>query len=109
VPPELDETFAALADPTRRAMIGLLREQPLRPSAIARALSMSRPATSQHLGVLRKAGLVTETISEQDARVRVYQLRPEPFSDLRAWLDEVEAFWGEQLAGFKAYAERRKP
>lgn len=103
----LDHTFAALADPTRRAVVGLLRKTPLRSGDIANALSMSHPATSRHLRVLRQAGLVEEEVQEHDARVRVYQLRQEPFSQLRDWLDEVEAFWGDQLEAFKAHAERK--
>jgi DNA-binding transcriptional ArsR family regulator len=105
--PELDRTFAALADPTRRAVIALLRSKPLRSSEMADALSTSRPAMSRHLRVLREAGLVEEESPNDDARVRMYQLRREPFSDLRSWLDEVEAFWAGQLAAFKAHAERR--
>lgn len=62
---------------------------------------------SRHLGVLRRAGIVEESSDEEDARVRTYRLCPEPFSELRAWLDEVEAFWGDQLEAFKAHAERK--
>ena len=57
---EVDQTLAALADPTRRAVIGLLREQPRRSGELAAALSISRPAMSRHLRVLRKARLVSE-------------------------------------------------
>jgi len=104
---DLDEAFAALADPTRRAVIGLLRKKPLRSGEIASRLSMSRPAMSRHLRVLRHAGLVFEDLLPDDGRGRVYELRPEPFSALRGWLDEVEAFWSEQLKSFKAHAEGR--
>ena len=103
---DLDQTLAALADPTRRAVVGLLRKRPLCSSDMAEALATSRPAMSRHLRVLRQAGLVEEESPEDDARVRMYQLRPEPFGQLRSWLDEVEAFWGEQLSAFKAHAER---
>ena len=103
---EIDRTLAALADPARRAVVDLLRREPLRSSDIARALRMSRPATSRHLRVLRQARLVTEHTLEDDARGRIYELAPEPFSRLRDWIEEVEAFWGEQLAAFKAHAER---
>ena len=68
---ELDATLAALADPTRRAVVELLREQPLRSGDIAAALSMSRPATSRHLRVLRHARVVAEQPLEDDARVRL--------------------------------------
>jgi DNA-binding transcriptional ArsR family regulator len=103
---DLDRTLAALADPTRRAVVDLLRKQPLRSGDIAAALRMSRPATSRHLRVLRKAKLVAEHTLEDDARGRIYELVPEPFSRLRGWVEEVEAFWGVQLAAFKAHAER---
>ncbi|MCP3165373.1 ArsR/SmtB family transcription factor [Myxococcus qinghaiensis] len=104
----LDDTFAALADPTRRGVIDLLREQPRRAGELAAAFDMSPPAMSRHLRVLRKTGLVEEDAVEDDARVKLYRLRPERFSELRAWLDEVEAFWGGQLQSFKEHAERTR-
>lgn len=104
---DLDRTLAALADPTRRGVVDLLRRAPRRASEIAEALDMTRPAMSRHLRVLRKAGLVREDAQDDDARVRVYRLEREPFADLRGWLDEVEAFWADQLQAFKAHAERR--
>jgi len=104
----LDGTFAALADPVRRGVIELLRRKPRQASELADALSMSRPAMSRHLRVLRKSGLVSESEPEHDARVRVYQLEPQRFAQLRSWLEEVEGFWGEQLTAFKLHAERRK-
>lgn len=104
---DLGQTFEALADPTRRAVIGLLRRRPLRSGELAEALSTSRPAMSRHLRVLRRAGLVAEELMDDDARGRVYQLRRERFGELRRWLDEVEAFWGDQPAAFKAHAERK--
>lgn len=103
----VDSTLTALADPTRRGVIDLLRKKPRRASEIADALSMTRPAMSRHLRVLRKARLVSEDGLEDDARARVYRLERGPFAELRSWLDEVEAFWGGQLQAFKAHAERR--
>ena len=104
---DLDRILAAVADPTRRAVIEQLRQKPLRSGDIAAALSMSHPATSRHLRVLRRAGVLEEETLENDARVRIYRLRPEPFAELRGWLDEVAAFWEDQLGAFKAHAERR--
>lgn len=101
----LDQTLHALADPTRRAVIGLLRGRPRRSGELAAALSLSRPAMSRHLRVLRKARLVSEQILEDDARGRVYRLRTEPLGSLRGWIEQVEAFWDDQLAAFKAHAE----
>jgi DNA-binding transcriptional ArsR family regulator len=105
---DLDRTFTALADPVRRAVIELLRKKPRKAGELADALSMTRPAMSRHLRVLRKSGLVSESELEHDARVRMYQLEPQRFGEMRAWLDEVEAFWGDQLLSFKLHAERSK-
>jgi DNA-binding transcriptional ArsR family regulator len=106
-PSKLDRTLLALADPTRRGVIELLRKKPRKASDLADELAMTRPAMSRHLRLLRKTGLVTESELESDARVRMYRLEREPFSELRGWLEEVEAYWGEQLAAFKLHAERR--
>jgi len=102
----VDRTLAALADPTRRGVIDLLSRKPRRASEIADALSATRPAMSRHLRVLRRAGLVREHELEHDARARVYQLERWPFEELSGWLDEVGAFWGDQLEAFKLHAER---
>lgn len=103
----LDRTFGALADPTRRGVIDLLRKKPRKASELAEQLSMTRPAMSRHLRVLRQTGLVSEKELESDARVRMYQIEREPFTALRTWLDDVEGFWTDQLAAFKSHAERR--
>jgi DNA-binding transcriptional ArsR family regulator len=103
----LDATFAALADPTRRGVIDLLRRSPRRAGDLAEALDASRPAMSRHLRVLRTSGLV-EVGSEDDGRERIYRLREDPFAQLRRWLEDVEAFWTIQLASFKGHVERRR-
>ncbi|MBX3192066.1 MAG: winged helix-turn-helix transcriptional regulator [Labilithrix sp.] len=103
----LDRTLVALADPTRRAVVAILRKEPARSSDMADALGASRPAMSKHLRILREAELVEERIQAEDARVRLYQLRRERFAELRTWIEEVEAFWGAELAAFKAHAERK--
>jgi DNA-binding transcriptional ArsR family regulator len=102
---EIDRTLAALADPTRRGVVDLLRKKPRRAGELASAFGMSPPAMSRHLRVLRKSGLVEEEGIDDDARIRMYRLRPERFAALRTWLDEVESFWSDQLASFKAHAE----
>lgn len=102
---DLDQTLAALADPHRRAIVELLAEGPRRPSEVAAALSISRPAMSRHLRVLRSAGVVDQELLASDARARVVRLREAPLRHLRGWIDELEAFWGDQLAAFKAHAE----
>src|SRR5215469_14415525 len=109
---DVDTTLAALADPTRRQVVELLRERPRRPGELAAAVATSGPAMSKHLRVLRASGLVeveTETAgAEHDARLRIYRLRPEPFMTLHAWLDQVQAFWADQLGAFKEYAEHTR-
>jgi DNA-binding transcriptional ArsR family regulator len=102
---QIDRTLAALADPTRRGVIDLLKKRPRRAGELAAAFQMTPPAMSRHLRVLRKSGLVEEDEIEHDARVRLYRLRQEPFSNLRRWLDEVEVYWADQLSAFKAHAE----
>ncbi len=101
----LDGTLRALSDPARRGVVDLLRREPQRAGDLARALSMSPPALSRHLRVLRKTGLVTETSEPDDARVRVYCLRRERFTELSAWLAELDAFWTEQLDAFAAHVK----
>jgi DNA-binding transcriptional ArsR family regulator len=105
---DLDETFAALADPTRRQVVEFLRTGPRRASELAAASQMTRPAMSRHLRVLRASGLVDVDTLEDDARGRVYRLRADRFVALQAWLDQVHAFWSEQLGSFKAHAERTR-
>jgi len=104
----LDDTFSALADPTRRAVVDLLRKRPRRAGELSAALSMSPPAMSRHLRVLRKVGLVEEEGIDDDARVRMFCLRRDRFAELRTWLDDVESFWTEQLGAFKAHAEKTR-
>jgi DNA-binding transcriptional ArsR family regulator len=105
---DLGRVLAVIADPTRRATIELLRKKPLRSGDIAAALSTSHPAMSRHLRVLRESGLVEAELVDEDARLRMYRLRPQSLVALQAWLDQVEAFWSEQLGSFKAHAERTR-
>lgn len=105
---ELNSTLSALADRNRRAVIDLLKEQPRRAGEIAAALSLTPPALSRHLRVLRRSGLIHEQGVEEDARVRIYRLRKEPFDELRVWLGEVESFWTGELAAFRDHVEGSK-
>jgi DNA-binding transcriptional ArsR family regulator len=105
---ELDTTLFALADRNRRAVIDLLKEQPRRAGEIAGALSLTPAALSRHLRVLRRSGLIHEQRVEEDARVRIYRLRRQPFDQLRGWLGEVESFWAGELAAFRDHVERSK-
>ncbi len=92
-------TLTALADPTRRAIFERLARRPLSVSAIAKNLPVSRPAVSQHLKILKTAGLVTDRA--EGAR-RVYQIDPKGLGAIRAWLDQ---FWDSNLAAFKNAVE----
>lgn len=105
----LDDTLAALAEPTRRRVVEALRERPRRPSELSREFAMSAPAMSRHLRVLRRCGLIEEGRSEPDARARTYRLRPERFRDLHVWLDNVESFWSDQLGSFADHVEKSEP
>jgi DNA-binding transcriptional ArsR family regulator len=105
---DLDRTFAALADPTRLRVVELLRERPRRAGELAAAFDASPPAMSRHLRVLRHEGLVEEERVDDDARVRVYRLRREPFDALSAWLRELEGFWSDQLESFGAHVAKRR-
>ncbi len=104
---ELDAALAALADPARRALVERLRKGPARAGDLAREFALSAPRMSQQLRALRRGGLVEETGVEGDARVRLYRLRPERFTILRGWAENIESFWAGELAAFKRYAERR--
>jgi DNA-binding transcriptional ArsR family regulator len=106
--PSLDHTLAALADPSRRRVVDLLRKGPRPAGELAVAIRMSAPAMSRHLRVLRTSGLVEETrADESDNRRRIYQLRQQPFAELHDWLADVESFWADQLVSFKTHAEQR--
>jgi DNA-binding transcriptional ArsR family regulator len=90
----------ALADPTRRQVFERLGRGPMPVGQLAKGLPVSRPAVSQHLKVLKEAGLVTE---EQDGTRRIYRIDPHGLARLRAWLDQ---FWEIALDAFKAQAEQ---
>jgi DNA-binding transcriptional ArsR family regulator len=89
----------ALADPTRRAVFERLRGGGRSVGDIARALPVSRPAVSQHLKVLKEAGLVRD---EPRGTARIYRIHADGLRELRDWLD---SFWGEALERFKTHAE----
>lgn len=105
---DVDGVLAALADPTRRLVVDLLRERPRPAGELAGRSGTSRPAMSRHLRVLRTTGLVEESHVGHDARIRLYRLRPEPFQGLQEWLDQVRSFWAEQLDAFKTHAETKR-
>ncbi len=105
-PPNLDRTLAALADPHRRRAVEVLRQGPRRAGDLAHALELSPPAMSRHLRTLRRSGIVEEGSDPFDARVRIYRLRAEPMADLKAWLEETDRLWSDQLLAFRSHLER---
>lgn len=105
---DLDRILSALADPTRRGVVEMLRKKPRCAGKLASSFKMSAPAMSRHLRVLRASGLVEEDHQGKDARIRLYRLKPEPFKSLRRWVDDTEAFWTRQLDSFKEHAERTR-
>ena len=104
-PADLDASFSALSDATRREMLRTLLQKPRRAGELAECVSMSPQALSRHLKVLRKAGLIVEDGVENDARVSVYHVHPGAFEPLQDWLAQVEELWRRQLHAFKTYAE----
>ena len=104
---DLDTALAALADPTRRHVVELLRAHPRRTGELAAACGVSSPAMSKHLRILRGSGMVAEVRTDADARIHLYELRPEPFRTLQAWLDQVHAYWTDQLTAFQTHVEQR--
>jgi DNA-binding transcriptional ArsR family regulator len=87
-------TFEVLAEPTRRQILDLLREQPRAVGELVDAVGLSQPGTSKHLRVLRDAGLVAV---RKDAQRRVYELRVEPLAELDAWLEPYRRLWAGRL------------
>jgi DNA-binding transcriptional ArsR family regulator len=93
--------FSALADPTRRAIFERLARGPSAVGELAREFPVSRPAVSQHLRVLKEAGLVTD---RRDGSRRLYAVDPHGVESMRAYLD---TFWRDALAAFERAAERK--
>jgi DNA-binding transcriptional ArsR family regulator len=97
-----EATFSALADPTRRAVLDLLRKGRQPAGHIASAFPISRPAISKHLRLLRRAHLVNE---QREGRNRFYQLNPEPLKAVDSWLEHYRSFWSTSLVNLKAFVE----
>jgi len=97
-----EATFQALSDPTRRAVLDLLRRGRQPAGQIAEAFPVSRPAISKHLRLLRRAHLVRE---HREGRHRVYQLNPEPLRAVDSWIEQYRVFWASSLNNLKAFVE----
>jgi DNA-binding transcriptional ArsR family regulator len=105
---QLVDVFDALADPTRREIVRLLGERPRRAGELAATAGASAPAMSRHLRLLLEAGIVQDERVPDDARVRVFRLRPDSLVAVQAFLDQVQADWTVQLRSFKRHAEHRE-
>ena len=100
----LDSTFAALTDPTRRAILARLEEEgPVSISTLAKPFAIKLPAVLKHLDVLDDAGLITRT---KIGRVVTVRLEPEPMRAALEWLERYERFWSSGLNRLQSYAER---
>ena len=102
---KIDNTIAALADPTRRQLLRRLASSPCRASALAKGFAISRPAICKHTRVLKKAGLIR---AKKSGREQIYELAPvgrDAIKELIATLEEVSKFWDVALDAFKRYAE----
>jgi DNA-binding transcriptional ArsR family regulator len=98
----METALKAIAEPRRRAILRLVRDDELSAGEIAAHFDVSRPAVSQHLTVLNEAGLLSE---RRNGTRRLYRARPEGLADLKAFLDE---FWGDRLEALKREAEREE-
>jgi len=99
-----DGVFRAIADPTRRDILGILRNGQHSVNQIAENFRMSRPAVSKHLRLLRSAGLVT---TRQAGTSRLCGLNAKPLRDVNDWLQDYALFWGESLQSLKSYMEKK--
>jgi DNA-binding transcriptional ArsR family regulator len=100
MPDRLSETFSALADPTRRAILARLASGEATVTELAEPFEMSLPAVSKHLKVLQRAGLIART---REAQWRPCRLQPEPLKDIADWVEHYRRFWEESLDRLDEY------
>jgi DNA-binding transcriptional ArsR family regulator len=94
--------FAALADPTRVRILDLLRERERSVGELVQEFRLSQPAVSQHLRVLKEAGVVA---SRADAQRRLYRIQPKPLRDLDGWLQKYRKFWADELDSLERHLD----
>jgi DNA-binding transcriptional ArsR family regulator len=99
----MPSVFEIIAEPNRRAILGLLRSSGQSVGEIERRLGMSQPAVSKHLRVLREAGFVESTV---DAQRRLYRLKPGPFQEFDAWLAQFRRFWSAHVDALERHLDR---
>ncbi|SDO89179.1 DNA-binding transcriptional regulator, ArsR family [Pedococcus dokdonensis] len=101
----MDAVLQALADPSRRTVLAILRDRPATAGELADALPIARPGVSRHLRVLREAGLVT---ARQEAQRRIYTLRPEALVEVDEWLGDYRRLWQNRLDALHTEIARGK-
>src|SRR5436309_2743506 len=101
------DVFEALADPTRREVVRLLGARRHRAGELAAEAGMTAPAMSRHLRILLEVGIVEDERVSDDARVRIFKLRPQSLVAVQAFLDQVHADWKVQLQSFKRHVEKK--
>jgi len=101
--PVVESTFAIIAEPNRRAILSLLLASERSVGELERALRLSQPSVSKHLGVLRDAGFVESRV---EAQRRLYRLRPEPLMELDAWLDPFRRFWSKHVDALEQHLDK---
>src|SRR5881394_935449 len=99
----VESIFEIIAEPNRRAILSLLVSSQQSVGEIERQLRMSQPTVSKHLRVLREAGFVESTV---DAQRRLYRLKPEPFQEVDAWLDQFRRFWSDHVDALERHLDR---
>ncbi len=99
----MGSAFEIIAEPNRRAILGLLASTQQSVGEIERQLRMSQPAVSKHLRVLREAGFVESTT---DAQRRLYRLKPEPLHEVDAWLAQFRRFWSAHVDALERHLDR---
>jgi DNA-binding transcriptional ArsR family regulator len=99
----MESVFEIIAEPNRRAILSLLVSSQQSVGEIERQLRMSQPTVSKHLRVLRDAGFVESTV---DAQRRLYRLKPEPFQQVDAWLDQFRQFWSDHVDALERHLDR---
>jgi DNA-binding transcriptional ArsR family regulator len=102
----MESVFEIIAEPNRRAILGLLVSSQQSVGEIERQLGMTQPTVSKHLRVLREAGFVESTV---DAQRRLYQLKPEPFQEVDAWLARFRRFWSDHVDALERHLDRMGP
>ena len=99
----VESVFEIIAEPNRRAILGVLASSQQSVGEIERQLRMSQPTVSKHLRVLREAGFVEATV---DAQRRLYRLKPGPFQELDAWLAQFRRFWSAHIDALERHLSR---